>query len=129
MKERNFIHSFSYSFFHWEGCRGSRSLNNSRFSSNSVILQPPHQDRVNANVFTPPGPWTTSWPLSRGWTSRTCLAILFWDIPDKLPNQSNRALYFRTSGSTFRALRIPLQRTLSQSVTAQKSNLCRLYLG
>ena len=71
------------------------------------------------DVVTPPGPWTTCGPLSRGCIrSRTFLANVSCDILHTWPNQRTRNLSIRwKSSSAFRALWISPLRTLQRSVT------------
>jgi len=87
-----------------------------------VILLAPRQYRTkqgrSEDVSTPPGPWTTSGPLSRGFSQQNLPRQSFVGHSGHMAEPTcSWDLSMRRSGSTFRALRISQLRLLSGSVT------------
>jgi len=84
-----------------------------------IILLAPHQDGIKRkveDVVTPPSPWSTSGPLSRGFSQQDLLQQSFLGHSGHVAKPTFMDLSIQRSGSTFRALQISQQRTLSRSV-------------
>ena len=83
---------FSHPLFLWHGLRGQQPQEDSKYITffstlYTCWLHAKKEPSKVSDVFTSPGPWTTSGPLSRGCSQQgSCLADLFWGILITWPN-------------------------------------------